>query len=398
MKGEILLTIVLNGRGKKPRKNGTLPIQIRAYQNRKRRLYPSGLYVLPHQWDPHKHLVCQHPLADEYNAELTKQKLSYQKQLLDLKRVDRVPTLQALDNFREYGAMQSFMDFIAHELEKDVTLSKGTRKNHQQTLNKLLAYKADTTFSDLTYLWVEQWDAFLHQQKLSLNSIDGHHKRVVKYIHLAEKKELVTNFSNPYNFFKRKTEKTSTTALSLYEVAALEQLELSQEPNLERMRDAFLFCCYTGLRAADAVSLKFCNIDRDHRGYTMNIVAKKTSKQLLLPLYKLYKGKPQQLVQKYEALKKAPPSSSELVFMAQGDGLTNQYLNRCLKSIGKKANIKKRLTSHVGRHTFVTDMFNRVSPVVVKEMVQHGSLATTMRYSHLGKKHIDDALGKVDWE
>ncbi len=398
MKGEILLTTVINGRGKKSRKDGTLPIQIRAYQDRKRRLYPSGLYVLPHQWDNNNRLVQKHPLANEYNAELTAQKLSYQRHILDLKRTDKVPTLQRLDNFREYGPIKSFIDFIAHELEKDVTLSKGTRRNHQQTLNKLIEYRPDTNFSDLSYLWVEQWDAFLRKQKLSVNSIHGHHGRIVRYIHLAEKKELFANFSNPYHHFKRKTEKTSTIALSLYEVAALEALELSSEPHLERVRDLFLYCCYTGLRAADAVSLRFCDIDRDDKGYTMNIIAQKTGKQLLSTLYKLYNGKPQCLIQQYETRRKVAASSPELVFLEKSDGLTNQYLNRILKALGKRANIKKRLTSHVGRHTFVTDMFSRASPGVVKELVQHGSIATTMRYAHLQKKHIDDALDKIDWE
>lgn len=398
MKGNIFLTIVMNGRGKKPRRDGTFPIQIRAYQDRKRRYYSSGLYVLPHQWNERNRLVCNHPLAYEYNAELTAQKLSYQRHILDLKRADKVPTLQRLDNFREYGDIQSFLDFIAHELDRDATLSKGTRRNHQQTLNKLLEYRPDTKFSDLDYLWVEQWNNFLYKQKLSINSIHGHHGRVVRYINLAIKKELVSNFINPYTFFKRKTEKTSTIALSRYEVAAIEALELREEPHLERMRDLFLYCCYTGLRAADAASLRFCDFDRDDRGYTMNIIAQKTGKQLLTSIYKLYDGKPQLLVQKYEAMKQATPNSNDMVFLSKSDGLTNQHINRVLKQLGLRANIKKNLTSHVGRHTFVTDMFNRTTPGVIQKLVQHGSINTTMRYAHLEKKHIDDALDKIDWE
>ncbi len=401
MKGEILLSIVINGRGKKPRKDGTVPLQIRAYCDKRKRFYASGLYILPTQWDKTTRLVCNHPLADEYNTELLTQKLTYQKHILDLKRKEKKPTLQQLDNMREYGTLESFVDFVAHELEHDVTITGGTRRNHMQTLNKLLIHCPDTKFADLNYLWVERWDTFLRNQGLAINSVHGHHKRTIRYINLAEKKELIPYGCNPYRHFKLKTEDTAVNVLSPYEIASIESLELSKQPHLERIRDLFLFCCFTGLRSSDAIKLRFCDLDRSPKGYSMNMMAQKTGKQLMLPLYEIYDGKPERLVLRHQVIKQVAPRSEQLIFVVPKkgkEGITNQYLNRILKVIAEKANIRKKLTSHIARHTFVTDMLDRGVPThVVQKIVQHANIKTTMRYAHIKQVHVSNAIGRINW-
>ena len=137
--------------------------------------------------------------------------------------------------------------------------------------------------------------------------------------------------------------------------------------------------------------LNYESINHDREGMTLNIVAKKTNKQLLLPLYKLYERKPERIIQKYRA---------EVIFDC---GLifhkySNQYFNRTLKDLAARAGIAKKITSHLARHTFATHLASKVPIHVLKAILQHSKIETTMVYLHLSNKIVNDALdGVVDW-
>ena len=281
-------------------------------------------------------------------------------------------------------------------MEKDKSLASSTKTVHETTLKKLQDYRPDTTFADLTLAWVQQFDNFLRESGLATNTVKGHHKRVGRYIRLAITKELYKG-ADPYMHFRKKEEPARKVILSTYEVGRIEALELRAAPYLERIRDLFLFCCWTGLRAKDAATLRFCDIHRSRDGYKLDISADKTKKQMLLPLYKLYNGKPEQLIQKYEHRSGARPNSKQTVFAKASNGITNQYLNRQLKRIAQMAEISKRLSSHVGRYTFSTDMATRVPALILKDLLQHKNLKTTMGYVGLSQKAINDALDNIDW-
>jgi site-specific recombinase XerD len=42
-------------------------------------------------------------------------------------------------------------------------------------------------------------------------------------------------------------------------------------------------------------------------------------------------------------------------------------------------------------------MATKVKPLILKEMLQHGKMATTMVYVHLSKELIDNELDKIEW-
>ncbi|WP_052600380.1 site-specific integrase [Aureispira sp. CCB-QB1] len=152
----------------------------------------------------------------------------------------------------------------------------------------------------------------------------------------------------------------------------------------------FLFSCYTGLRFADTAHLKYENIDVTKEGLVLNIIAQKTNKQLILPLYKLYKRKPEAIIQKYK----------KQVLYLRGPVFhpySNQYFNRTLKVIAQRAHLQKKVTSHVARHTFATNLASKVPLHILKAILQYSKIETTMIYLHLSNKLVNDALDSVDW-
>lgn len=194
---------------------------------------------------------------------------------------------------------------------------------------------------------------------------------------------------SPYIRFTPKTKPTERIVLTQEEVGRIEALTFDEENHfLKMVRDMFLFSCYTGLRFSDTKNIRFKNIEKDKEGYLLNIISKKTDKQLILPLYRLYEKKPETLLKKYEADKAFP---NGLVFY----GYTNQYFNRALKSLAKLAEIEKPITSHVARHTFATHLAAQIP--ILKSILQHSEIETTMVYLHLSNKIVNDALDNVRW-
>lgn len=57
----------------KLRKDGTAQIHIRAYQNGKRKCIATGILVKPSQWSKRLDKVIDHPNANEYNLEISRQ-------------------------------------------------------------------------------------------------------------------------------------------------------------------------------------------------------------------------------------------------------------------------------------------------------------------------------------
>ena len=111
---------------------------------------------------------------------------------------------------------------------------------------------------------------------------------------------------------------------------------------------------------------------------------------MLLPLYKLYKRKPEAIIQKY---KEEVMYERGLIFHTY----SNQYFNRALKQLATMAGIQKKVTSHVARHTFATHLASKVPIHILKAILQHSKIETTMVYLHLSSKLVNDALDGVDW-
>ncbi|MBL4649880.1 MAG: site-specific integrase [Aureispira sp.] len=373
------------------KKDGTASIAIRAYENRKRKYIPTGLYIKPSQWSKKYNKVIDHPNELQYNAEIRRQLDGVEAYVLErIKRQGSI-TLDQLEDYFKYGDIESFTDFWIYELEADKKLEKRTKKNHKTALNYFLEFQKEVQFSELTYNLIYDFDSFLYGKGLHINTVYTHHKQVKKYINLAIRKDLLEPNKNPYLKFQVKTAPTERIVLSQEELAKIEDMNFTRDNvHLDLVRDMFLFSCYTGLRFSDTCALSYEDIDQDKEGMVLNIVAKKTTKQMLLPLYKLYERKPEAIIQKYRA---EVMYERGLIFHEY----SNQYFNRALKQLAKMAGIQKPVTSHVARHTFATHLASKVPIHILKAILQHSKIETTMVYLHLSSKLVNDALDGVDW-
>ena len=149
---------------------------------------------------------------------------------------------------------------------------------------------------------------------------------------------------------------------------------------LEKVRDIFLFCCFTGFDYSTTAALTEKNLVTDDKDCqwieTHRIKTGTASKVKLLDI-------PLSIIRKYELKRK-------------GDFLlpvmSNAKYNLYLKEMAAACSIEKRVTSHTFRHTFATTvtLSQGVPLETVSKMLGHKRITTTQIYARI----TNDKIGR----
>lgn len=173
--------------------------------------------------------------------------------------------------------------------------------------------------------------------------------------------------------------------LSLDEIKTLVHCRhIFENPNI---RNAFLFCLYTGLRFCDVKDLTFDNVDYSNR------------------------------LLKFEQNKTKGHSANSGVVIPLNDGLLNligqpskgQNKNSlifdlpsyemCKKSVQRwveHAGIKKHITWHCARHSFAVNILNNGANIkTVASLLGHSDLKHTEKYTRAVDKLKEDAINSL---
>ncbi len=76
---------------------------------------------------------------------------------------------------------------------------------------------------------------------------------------------------------------------------------------------------------------------------------------------------------------------------SENDGLTKRSIERIVKKYATIAGISKKVTPHVIRHMFATDLLSNGADLrSVQAMLGHSSITTTQIYTHMTDKHLLD--------
>ncbi|MQX26758.1 tyrosine-type recombinase/integrase [Alistipes sp. dk3620] len=154
---------------------------------------------------------------------------------------------------------------------------------------------------------------------------------------------------------------------------------------LEKVRDIFLFCCFTGFDYSTTAALAGKNIVTDDEGSlwieTHRIKTGTPSKVKLLDI-------PLFILKKYELRR-----DGNFLLPVMSNAKYNLYL----KEIASICGIEKRVTSHLARHTFATTVTyaNGVSIESISKMLGHTKLSTTQIYARIVDKTVSNEMDKL---
>ena len=369
---KISYNLVFN-RKKRLNKRGMALVQVEAYLNRKKMYFSTKIYLKPEQWDTKRKMVKNHPNANVLNRMLYENIAAIEQTELGLWQQGKSISLDLLKNSidKPLSNGRSFLTFFKEEIANS-SLKESTRQNHLSTLELLQEFKKEVLFTDLTFEFVSSFDNYLQSKGYHLNTIAKHMKHLKRYINVAINKEYMDIQKYAFRKYKIKSIEGSHTHLAPEELHKFENLQLTgRYTRLQKTKDAFLFCCYAGLRYSDFTNLTSANIVEFHQETWIIYKSVKTGMEVRLPLYLLFEGKGIQILQRYK-------DDLNSFFKLKDNSNINKELNILA------AKIDKRVSFHTARHTNATLLlYNGANITTVQKLLGHKSVKTTQVYANI---------------
>lgn len=375
-------------RGKDP--NGFGSVELQVYMSREhRQIVRTGIRLHESQWDERSGMP--YSITDEgrkYNRILMALRRKIEDYEMDLMMQGdalRPWLVRELLNDNRPRSSVTLVDFIQVQINQDMRMTPGTRRSHIQTLAKLKAHASGTTLSQVDYNFITGWDRYLIKLKLHPNTIEGHHRRLRKWINIAIKVGVMDH--NPYKHYKLHKIPTERQALTEEELNRILAVNYSDNKRLDNVRALFLFACYTGLRYGELYDLRMRDCTMTQQGWEINICEmRKSPVPVFLPLHSLFAGRPQEIFEQWV-------SGNKLMVPRYANSNINIYL----KQIAGDARITKPLSFHIARHTCATLLGVYGDPYLVMSILGHRNIKTSMVYVKSTPEIIRKKLARLDW-
>ena len=405
----IKTAIIYNHRGRFG-KDGTAPVEVRVTVNRRAYYINTGVHVRVREWKHDRVCNCEgeDTLNERINIMLARVDKIVNEHLkngteLDIdfnevRRLVRSPDKRVKRKIYNGDVLAIVQDaedmtvWMQDEIEK-LDVAHGTRNHYKVSVAALIESGAMRKWSELTVENVHRFDAYLHRIKkhqtdaevkankpveyISQATVRNYHKDIKALLARALKFGLIT--ANPYDRMKgeiKRGDKETVEFLTDAERAKIEGLTIN-DSMLATVRDVFVFQCYTGMAYSDAMafSLDKCQQDGDRLTYSAPRV--KTGVWFYIRVL----PKALEIAQKY---------GGRLPRVA------DQTCNANLKTIANVTGITKKLTTHVGRHTFATWMLRNGVPIEhLRKMLGHRKITQTQRYAKLLPMDVYGMFDKV---
>lgn len=382
---KIIYNLVYN-RKKCLNKKGMALVQVEAYLGRKKKYFSTKVYLKPEQWDNKKLIVKNHPNADALNRLIYEFVATIEKKELELWQQGKRISLELLKNaLTTQENNSSFISFFRQEVMNS-SLKDSTKRNHLSTLMLLQEFKKNITFSDLTFELISSFEYFLQLKGYHTNTIAKHMKHLKRHVNIAINKEYIEIQKYAFRKYKIKTIENKHTHLVPEELERLENLILSgRYVKLQKSLDAFLFCCYAGMRYSDFINLSSENFVDINQETWFIYKSVKTGTEVRLPLYLLFSGKGIAILNKYR-------DNLEDFFHLRD----NSNVNKDLIIITRLAGLSKRISFHTARHTNATLLiYNGINITTVQKLLGHKSVKTTQVYTNVMDMTIIHDLEKM---
>lgn len=293
--------------------------------------------------------------------------------------------------FRQETLLGYFRSFIEH-FEKRVGVNRTAKSARTYRcvcglIERFLSERlrlSDIPFSALDRSFIDKFDLYLRtERKLAPNTIVLYMSRLHTVINKAIAAGIIT--ADPFAGYEPPRPERKRRYLTKEELKRLMTTQLPS-PRLYLVRDLFLFSCYTGISYGDMCRLTAANLETVEDGTTwIKAMRKKTNVEFEIPLLDL----PLHIINKYRDIM---PDGRLLPMYG------NSELNRGLKQLAAACGIDRKLTFHMARHTYATEitLSHGVPMETVSRMLGHSRVDTTQIYAQVTDNKIDTDTQSLD--
>jgi site-specific recombinase XerD len=295
--------------------------------------------------------------------------------------VNTAKTRQIIDIWE--GHVSNLKKLIGKENSYATYQKYNTAKNHFQAFLQKHYHVEDVSIKAVDYQMIHQYGIYLKTEKgCSYNTATKFLQNLKTITSISIRSGWLVK--DPFNGINLTLKEVDRPYLSFEELQRLIEFN-SVFDRLNRVRDFFVFSCYTGLAYIDVKKLKRAEIEgNDEMGFWIRTRRQKTGGRANIPLLDI----PMSIIRNYCQLELLDAEDSILPI------LSNQKMNAYLKELADLCNIQKQLSYHVARHTFATTitMMNGVPIETVSKMLGHKNIHSTQHYARIVDKKVGDDM------
>ncbi|PZF73559.1 site-specific integrase [Taibaiella soli] len=280
-----------------------------------------------------------------------------------------------------YDVVTSFksnVDFIQYFENYISKYTKKDKRNMEGACNRFKAFMKKEGIKSLTMKQLNENIVFKYSEYLRETSqgegASSYFKRFKKMIKQAVREKVLLN--NPTSDVTIKRDDSLVK-----QVLTIDEIKILAETPITNgeVRNAFLFCCFTGLSWIDVKELKWKHIDL--RNQKLTKVRAKTGTETVVNLH----STPLSMLTE-------PGQQEDLVFTLP----SNTAALKSLRSWVSKAEIQKHITWHCARHSFATNLVHYKTDVtIISKLLGHSTLKYTQRYTHIAEDLKREAVNKL---
>jgi site-specific recombinase XerD len=358
-------------------------------------------YILPENWDQSRYVMKgRTEEARVFNNYLEAVRLKAHKKYNELLSytddvtpqmlrdailgVNSAKTRQIIDIWE--GHVSNLKKLIGKENSYATYQKYNTAKNHFQAFLQKQYHIDDVSIKAVDYQMIQQYGIYLKTEKgCSFNTATKFLQNLKTITSISIRSGWLVK--DPFNGISLTLKEVDRPYLSFEELQRLIEFN-SVFDRLNRVRDFFVFSCYTGLAYIDVKKLKRAEIEgNDEMGFWIRTRRQKTGGRANIPLLDI----PMSIIRNYCQLELLDAEDSILPI------LSNQKMNAYLKELADLCNIQKQLSYHVARHTFATTvtMMNGVPIESIAKMLGHKNIRTTQHYARIVDAKIGNDMNEL---
>ena len=404
-----------------------VPIRMRVVFAGQRIEFTTGYRIDTTKWDADKQKVkngCTNKLkqsASEINTDLLRQYTEIQNVFKEYEVQDILPTVKQIkDAFnarmrkqsaevKEAGTEDPTISFweafglFVKECRLQNNWAESTSKKFATVKNHLNEFNAALSFDTFTEEGMKDYVDFLRKKDMRNSSVSKQIVFLKWFLRWCTKKGYCHNTA--YEDFNPKLKSAPKKVIFLTndELNKLKTVEIPHNKQyLERVRDVFLFCCFSGLRYSDVYNLKRSDVKPDH----IEITTVKTADSLIIELNNHSKA----ILEKYKDIHFEDHKALPVI--------SNQKMNVYLKELGELAEINDPvretfykgsnridivtpkyalLGTHAGRRTFICNALALGIPAqVVMKWTGHSDYKAMKPYIDIADNIKANAMSRFN--
>ncbi len=372
---------------------GLCPIMLRITLKGKRINVVTGIEIEPIQWDTDKQKVKGNSeLHQVYNKQLLQLKTKAWKIYSDSLNENSSITLKdyLLGQEKKEKSILDAIDYqisnlrsrVGHDIAPSTVQKYVTIRRKVEDFIQHQFHKPDIPLSKVNHQFIFELDQYMRvEQKLQNNGVVKNMQQLKRVIKIALQNEWLVK--DPFEQYRCKVIEPKRTFLTPEELVRLEGCPLPSD-RLQRVRDVFVFSCYTGLAYADVSKLSSFHIQQINGQEWIILDRTKTKNQSTIPLL----PKAKEILIRYHR----EENSKKLLPV-----ISSQNLNKYLKELALEAGINKPFSFHAARHTFASTVTlnNGVDITSVSAMLGHKMIKTTQIYAKVNMNKIANDVQKL---